>query len=91
MNKWINNNNFSFYDNVSTLKLSTFKNVVIFDDKLTEEDNNFKFEMLLENNYKIKLKIRDNVFEITGYFIYDSLNILPSRYNFVNEDTELLY
>ena len=31
MNKWINNNNFSFYDNVSTLKLSTFKNVVIFD------------------------------------------------------------
>ena len=41
--------------------------------------------MLLENNYKIKLKIRDNVFEITGYFIYDTLNILSSRYNFVNE------
>jgi bifunctional polynucleotide phosphatase/kinase len=31
MNKWINNNNFSFYDNVSTLKISTFKNIVIFD------------------------------------------------------------
>ena len=66
-------------------KIEITKNVVIFDDKLTEEDNNFKFEMLLENNYKIKLKIRDNVFEITGYFIYDSLNILSSRYNFVNE------
>ena len=67
------------------------KNIINYDEKITEEDDNYKFELLLENNYKIILKIKENIFVIIGYFKYDVLNILSSKYNFIESKKKLLY